>query len=376
MYALPQDYYLVAPYFYFKNGMVYSLLDAREINLDPKAIRILRYCDKGKTLNQLHTHFDPALVHDLIKKKLLLSKDTLYQQTKIRLLEIETITYCNFRCAYCPVSLYPYPSHHVMDMTLFQTILHEAKKIPSIRDISLNFYCEPTLDPMILKRLTEIKRHGFRLLLHTNASHLNSDIRQALKQIEQTEPVRVNLPSLDASEYRRLTGCGNIEQALFNTTELLKSGIPVTVMVNGTRQEIRRNLPLIQQKFNVYDHCNILSEASNDRAGTLKNQYQSNLSCDVLTGCERILQAINIDVHGEILLCCNDYFKKYSIGNITKTSLKDLLKNDRAVEYRKKIFGALESPASFICKRCIHSIQMNRQYRYRMDKVVSYIDRM
>ena len=74
----------------------------------------------------------------------------------------------------------------------------------------------------------------------------------------------------------------------------------------------------------------------------------------VLAGClqDRPTAYVHVGVAGEVFLCCQDYFKKDRLGDLTQQSLREILEAPPARKYLEYIYGGRESPADFICKRC------------------------
>ena len=67
------------------------------------------------------------------------------------LVNLELSTYCNRKCDYCPVSLYPREQEY-MSEELFKKIIGELKDISYSGGIVLNFYNEPLLDNNLLEK--------------------------------------------------------------------------------------------------------------------------------------------------------------------------------------------------------------------------------
>ena len=81
----------------------------------------------------------------------------------------------------------------------------------------------------------------------------------------------------------------------------------------------------------------------------------------VLAGClqDRPTAYVHVGVAGEVFLCCQDYFKKDRLGDLTQQSLREILASAQARTYLEYIYGGRESPADFICKRCELAIYRN-----------------
>jgi hypothetical protein len=61
---------------------------------------------------------------------------------------------------------------------------------------------------------------------------------------------------------------------------------------------------------------------------------------------------VHIGVSGEVFFCCQDYFKKDRLGDLTEQHLPEILESPTARRYLEYVYGGRESPADFICKHC------------------------
>jgi MoaA/NifB/PqqE/SkfB family radical SAM enzyme len=53
--------------------------------------------------------------------------------------------------------------------------------------------------------------------------------------------------------------------------------------------------------------------------------------------CVRPFRHINVNWKGDVVLCCNDYFGKVTIGNVKERRLVDLWNDPLLMLYRKKL---------------------------------------
>ena len=81
----------------------------------------------------------------------------------------------------------------------------------------------------------------------------------------------------------------------------------------------------------------------------------------VLAGClqDRPTSYVHVGVEGEVFFCCQDFFKKDRLGDLTKQPLREILDSPSARKYLEYVYGGLESPVDFICKRCELAVYKN-----------------
>ena len=103
----------------------------------------------------------------------------------VYLVEIETFTYCNRVCWFCPNSRIDRRSHNnYMDEGLYLRILSELAQVNYERVISFSRYNEPLADRIILKRLKQARSAlpKAHLLTHTNGDYLTLALLDELRE--------------------------------------------------------------------------------------------------------------------------------------------------------------------------------------------------
>jgi hypothetical protein len=89
----------------------------------------------------------------------------------VTLIEIETFSYCNRRCWFCPNSVVDRQSRtEYMDQALYASLIEQLAEAGYAGTISYSRYNEPLADRIILRRLTEARSRLPRAVLHTNTN--------------------------------------------------------------------------------------------------------------------------------------------------------------------------------------------------------------
>lgn len=266
-------------------------------------------------------------------------------------IEIEINTNCNWRCDYCPVK-FNAPKTKYMSMDLFNEILDKVNNLPNLKYISLNFYNEPTLDKFFCDRIVKIKSIKKRLILFTNASMLNYQKINTLENSKIVEVIKINLPSIEESEFIRITGSNTFHQTLKNIKEIISRSFLVEILVNGTMDEIKINYPVIEKYFAEFRNVKVLKVLTTDRAGLLNNKYSMNyMYKGKLIGCKQI-RRLCIDINGDFILCSMDYNKKYILGNIKDGKMEEIILSNKAQHIYNQVYGKEQITDEFICKKC------------------------
>src|SRR5262249_55562895 len=132
----------------------------------------------GMTVNFHADQFEPALSpqrsRDLFK-------------LCVKFVEIETFTYCNRKCWFCPNAIMPArqdkAGNRYMDEELYLRILRDLASIGYDGQIQFGRYNEPLADRIILTRIRQARQHcpnGW-LYTHTNGDFLTREFLDELR---------------------------------------------------------------------------------------------------------------------------------------------------------------------------------------------------
>lgn len=341
-------------YIYIKNNKaeLYDLLKKSRIVYNDKILSMMNFCVEAKEYNEIVNKYDLSMVENAIHNNVLIASDELLFKYSLNTLEIETVSYCNNKCEYCPVSFSDSQTCEVMSKEVFNHIISKAVRCKSIREVAFHFYGEPTLDPYIEYRIQTLSKTNIKLDLHTNATFLGKSIIYLLKNSNVLNKVIVNYPSNDETEYNRITNSNNFSNANKNIFLLCESGLPVILNINGEPEQQLINKEKMLEVFGKYKNVKIIDNITTDRCGLLNNKYAQNIMLNTLKGCEKFIRNAVITVNGDFVLCCNDYRKKYILGNIKDGEIYEIMSNDEYVNIRSKLLGLRLSDDDFICHSC------------------------
>jgi len=360
----------VSPYLLISNEngemFIENFLSKSKRRLDNNLLGMLKFCLSARTFDEAAEGFGKEYVEQCLNEKLLLFADKMHLYTNIHMVDIETVTSCNYKCAFCPVAYDERAGrdNRIMDMDLFKQITDKAVRHPSVREVSLHFYGEPTLDTFFCDRINIISGTRLRLHISTNASYLDAERLEALAQNKGSiQSLNINLPSIEESEYERLTSSGCFSGVMQNIESACLSGLPVKILVNGTKKELVRNLDAVKDYFAKYQNTEVIVNNTHDCCGLLKNEYKQELYLDTLIGCEQFIGNLTIGVSGEIIMCSNDYYKKTVIGNIADGEIIDIINSDAYIRMSKKIMNIEPPDEDFLCHKCWNA----SAYRYLLN---------
>lgn len=198
--------------------------------------------------------------------------------------EIETTTFCNRKCHYCPNSKYS-RGVHLMDELLFKKIIDELKVLKFDGFIHPHFYGEPLTDKRMPKLLRYAKEQlpKCKIIIFTNGDLLNTEAYNKLNRYVKGFYV---------------TNHGNI-----NKNMPKKKNIKI------------RNLGRLSTRGNLVD---------------VNNKYTKD-------SCYLASNILTINYKGDVILCCDDYFGKHSFGNVKKEHIIDIWQKSNFANIRRKL---------------------------------------
>ena len=284
--------------------------------------------------------------------------------------DIETVRHCNARCVFCPQSQDPLPAD-TMSLELFDHICKELLKTNLYRYFYIvpNHYGEPLLDKFFEERVKLLDKYNMGIQLHTNGTRLDEKKVAFLHQYKHLiQKIEINMTTLDEDEWCATYGLppAQFKKTFNNLLNLLKT-------FNYGHGKLRGGIVLnekIREQLESITGHNIkvdwLFMPHNNRGGNLaindKNksdiyntEYKGN---DYMYGCKKNVLKSNFSINyeGKVFLCCQDYYQKNIIGDLTKDSVKYILNTVEANHLRDQMYGKKIGDKDLICRTCIVSI--------------------
>jgi len=223
-------------------------------------------------------------------------------------IEFQTITTCNRRCHFCPISSDPLP-RELLSMNLLKKLLAELKEIDYSGWFSPHLYGEPLLD----KRMEEIFRLSKKYIPKANnVIYSNGDL-------------------LTTERFRSLVkfGCD-----LFIISQYDEQ-------MSKTIKKLFSEISAKERKKINYRIINDDSPLSN-RGGTVKVKNLSLSDCPT--------ESVFINVKGEVIICSNDYYSTAVLGDLKKQRLMDIWNSRQYSEIRKELRKNIYRKT--VCKKC------------------------
>jgi radical SAM protein with 4Fe4S-binding SPASM domain len=233
-------------------------------------------------------------------------------------LSIETTTYCNRKCSYCPNSVFDRGSkknEKLIPVELFKKIIDELKDINFKGRINPNLYGETLLDERLPELMTYIhkKLPEAKLTIYTNGDFLDMDMLNKLYECGVRSYI--------------ITIHGNVKEG---------------------REKIKKLMRYIKQgRKKIKILCQVMNENTplSNIGGLVKvkNIKKEDFDC---------IDPLAINYKGDVIICCNDYFGEVVFGNLEKEKIIDIWNKTNFRQIRqqlKKRIYILD-----ICKRCVN----------------------
>ena len=233
-------------------------------------------------------------------------------------ISIETATYCNRKCHYCPNCHYETPKLYADEKIIYKAI-DDISKLNFSGWISFSFYDEPTLDERLLTfiKYTHDKVPKATIMMFSNGDFLNIE----------------------------------------NTKEYKNAGVDQFIITihDKNPEKLFAKLSEIQKEIGASFNIQTLNpENLNTRAGEVKIKTSKPFKY-----CDWIRSPI-IDKDGNMLICCNDYFRKSKMGNIMEKSILEIWNQTEYKSLRKKLRSDLVNSVKNktvpeLCQKCYYS---------------------
>ena len=285
-------------------------------------------------------------------------KKQLFKQF-VCIVNIETSSYCNRSCTYCPVSTFDRKNQLHMSDNMYSKILNDLHSIKYSSTISLNLYNEPLADSKLYSRIEEARLNCPESFIkfNSNGDFLTRDVLDDLVNVGVNAIFITLHPGAkekyeDDNRLKHLKRFFNRLQLDYNVDEI----IPNTRI---TSDVYYRGLRLLVQAHNW-------GVIGNDRGGTIPNLSIDNR----LHPCVRPIREFTISFDGSVYPCCQFFSgdqntTKYKVGTVSSDeSIFDIYASNTMSAWRKSLFefGIKSSPCGS-CKDPDFSQETSSQLR-------------
>src|SRR5258707_14407244 len=248
---------------------------------------------------------------------------------RLKIVSLETMTACNQKCYFCPVSIAPREDYD-MPVALFERIVNQLTAYrDTLESVFLQSYNEPTLDRRFVDFCKTLFAARLPVAVLSNGSGLTPGKVDALIEGGGLHYLCINLSTLDRDRYTRDRGEDHLGVVLRNLDYVksrpLAAVMKIVVLGKGDAEH-DVDFEAIRERFAgslfTVEHHVVM-----DRAGWLDIGLKPDAPKKQLAGCDNIgsrpLQHLHITPRGQCVLCCEDYDEKYIFGDLTRNSIAE-----------------------------------------------------
>jgi radical SAM protein with 4Fe4S-binding SPASM domain len=251
---------------------------------------------------------------DFIKKKIPFPKHVL----------IEITSYCNRDCHFCPRSTDTSGYRKYIDGTKVNKqmptekvidVLDQLVDLKFTGSVAFHFHSESFSDSRMIYFCEQAKKRGFKVALFTNGDYLKNDSELCRKTVEVADNICVGL--YDVPDNKE-----DLSQAKREWRNKL-NGIPI----------IKFSYAAQKPTYRYYANNKV-------KLKSLKTNR-----------CRHPLTRFLINYNGNVSFCCEDARYDFSIGNIFKTSIKEIWWSEKNIKMLNDVAMGIINDDS-ICLKC------------------------
>jgi len=224
---------------------------------------------------------------------------------------IETTQHCNRRCTYCPVSIDPKP-RRTMKFEIFKEIINQLALIGFRGYLTYHFFNEPLLNRDLEKLVQHASHHlpKARHVIFTNGDLLTSQ----------------------------------------RARSLFASGVSLFLVTNHGGRGLTEFVQQIEHAWWIFHPRIWFRRLTHDRSLFNRGGLVEVTRPRRFSYCSYLAYEMVIDVDGNVVLCCNDYYGNTQFGNVMRTPILNIWNSSSMSNLRKRLLqGEFDLP---ICRRC------------------------
>jgi radical SAM protein with 4Fe4S-binding SPASM domain len=275
-----------------------------------------------------------------------------YQLRKLNLgyrpffLWIEPTNLCNLRCRICPQSMGGTAERGMMRMETYRKVLDELTDFSPMM-VSLHLGGESLLHKDLPAMIRMAKERKMEVTLASNATLLVRELSEALIDAG-LDGITVNFSGVPGEFERNFRGAkweavyGNMR--VFLEAKKRKGGtkpfFSIQVLNLGAGEDIAGNLRKLETLFRGLPVDSIMPVDAHNWSGDFAESGE--VDCVMRKDkanyypCSHLWSSMVIRWNGDVVPCCRDLQGGLVLGNVEKTSLRELWNGPALVEMRKK----------------------------------------
>lgn len=265
-------------------------------------------------------------------------------KNNIEIIEIETHSYCNRKCWFCPNSIVDRHSNNIeMDEKLYVNLFESLKNIGYSKLINFHRFNEPLAKKdLILNRISQANKllPKAYLAIFTNGDYLSNDYLDKLSE--------VGIKQITTSYYFSKDELFDVDNLKLKMENFIKKFNFEIMNCNIDNSNIIYTLNYNDMK--VFYKASDFKKIGNSRGDSIKDV---NIIYNKKFRCLMPLTAIYIDYNGNIMPCCNlrsdiSSHRKLILGDLNYNNIFEIFCSENASKIRKYLYkySIKESPCN------------------------------
>lgn len=238
-------------------------------------------------------------------------------------IRFEVTNMCNAHCIMCPRDKMK-RKQGVLDMSLYKRVLDEAVDAGA-REVSLENYGEPFLDPLIFERAKYAKSRGLKIYTITNGSLIGGE--RAERIAELFDKIRISMYSITKGTYEKIHRGLRFEDVRKNTENLFKAR-----QTRKSSLKIEMYFLLLKENGHELKEFLITYENMADAVSVWKphnwsdgRMYRKPLPKKKISCGRPFIGPVQVQWDGLAVPCCFDYDTRIVLGDLKKQTLHEVL---------------------------------------------------
>jgi hypothetical protein len=247
-----------------------------------------------------------------------------------------------------------------MSVEMFESIVEQLDEYrETLEAVFLQSYNEPTADRRFVDLCRTLYAADLPVAVLSNGSAFTPAKVDALMAFGPLRYLCINLSTLDRHRYKEDRGEDHLPAVLRNLDYMkdLPFASQMVIVVLGTgNDQHRADFESIRERFSG-SRFEVQYHVVMDRAGWLEVGMKPLEAHRRLAGCDNVgsrpLQHLHITPQGKCVLCCEDYDENYVVGDLTASSVNEVLRGPELAKMRRWIYGMEDAPQDFMCRKCV-----------------------
>jgi MoaA/NifB/PqqE/SkfB family radical SAM enzyme len=288
-------------------------------------------------------------------------------------LQIQTQSFCNGRCIICPYSsVNKELEQGFMEWGLFEKIVNELQSAPQISTVGFALQNEPLLDKRLFDWIKYMKSlcPDKNCVVTTNGEPLDRFSKEEIKQ-SGVDRIVISLNAYSKEMYEKINVGLDFNKVMKNVSNLLadqslRPKVELSFRLTGNNsaevssavrywktQGVRtRVMGITNRAGSLVNYEAVRPKNASQTIPRHKRFWRHTMSrLRGVLGCEVPFHRMDILFNGKTLMCCQDWNRAVTVGNVATASIKEIFNSSEMNEARRLIMRKRYKQIAS-CKEC------------------------